>query len=129
MKTVKDCKLFDPVVVKDTENIVKVAKKLHDFQERRVFVVNSKKYPIGIISVVDINDRVVAKNMDLKKTTAKDIMSYPLNVVIDINEPIKEAARKMVVKDTFYCPVVDRGVLKGMLTYNALLQVLPKKRK
>jgi CBS domain-containing protein len=116
-KSVKSCRLLKPVSVYEDESAIEVAKKLHDFQERRIFVVNRKKMPIGVISLVDINDRLVARGKDPKKTKAKEIMSYPLALVIDANEDADEAVRKMLVKDNFYCPVTEKGVLKGLLTY------------
>ncbi len=129
MVTIKSCEIFKAVSVEDSANVIEVAKKLHEFQERRVFVLNSKKYPIGIISIVDINDRVVAKAKDLKKTKAKDIMTYPLSLVFDINEDINGVANKMLSKNNFYCPVVDKGIFKGIITYASLLKVFGKKSK
>ena len=129
MVTIKSCEIFKAVSVEDSVNVIEVAKKLHEFQDRRVFVLYSKKYPIGIISLVDINDRVVAKAKDLKKTTAKDIMSYPLSLVFDINENVEDVAKKMLGKNNFYCPVVDKGVFKGIITYASLLKVFRKKSK
>ncbi len=121
VKTIKSCKLIKPVTVKEGDNIIEVAKKIHNFQERRIFVVSKKNSPVGIISIVDINDRVVALGKDLKKTKAKDVMSYPLNLILDIEEPVEEAAKKMILKDNYYCPVVNKGVLKGLVTYASMI--------
>jgi len=121
IKTIKSCVLLKAITVNENDSAIEVAKKLHQFQERRVFVL-SKNLPIGIISIVDINDRLVAQGKDPKKTKAKDIMSYPLNLILDINEPLHEAAKKMVQKDNYYIPVVDKGSLKGLLTYANLMK-------
>ena len=80
-------------------------------------MLNAKKFPIGIISVIDINDRVVAKEKDLKKTKSKDIMSYTLEIVADVNDSIKEVFGKMIQRDNFYVPVIENNSLKGLLTY------------
>jgi len=61
IKTIKHVRLIPVVTVELDDTAIAVAKKLHCFQERRIFVVDKKKFPIGVISVVDINDRVVAK--------------------------------------------------------------------
>ena len=124
IKMVKSCVLVKAVSVDENDSVIEVAKKLHEFQERRIIVVDKKKFPVGIISVIDINDRVVARGKDLKKTKAKDIMSYPLNLVIDINESIEGVAKKMVLRDNYYCPVIDKGVLKGLITYVKLMNCL-----
>jgi CBS domain-containing protein len=122
--TIKSCNLIKPVTVGEDEPAINVAKKLHDFQERRVFVVSKQGFPLGIISIVDINDRLVARGKDSKKTKAKEIMSFPLNTVFDINKPLDEAIKTMVLKDNFYCPVVEKNILTGVLTYNYAISAM-----
>jgi len=124
IKTVKSCYLVKAVSVDENDSVIDVAKKIHHFQERRVYVLNSKKFPIGIISVVDINDRVVAQGKDLKKTKAKDIMSFPLEIIADVNDSIKEIFGKMVQRDNFYVPVIENNALKGILTYASAVKEL-----
>lgn len=123
-KTLKSCKFIKPVIVKETDTVLNVAQKIKSFQERRVFVVNSKKFPVGVISLVDINDRVVALGKDSKKTKAKEIMSYPIRLVLDIRETLEGAAKKMILKDNYYCPVVDKSTFKGLVTYASLINSL-----
>ena len=122
IKKIKDCELLPVITVKLTDNAVSVAKKLHDFQERRIFVVDEKKAPVGIISIVDINDRVVARGKDPKKVKAKDIMTYPIMLVADINDSAEELLKKMIRNDNYYIPVTVKGVLKGLITYASIVQ-------
>jgi CBS domain-containing protein len=124
VKTLKKCKLLKAVTVLESENVISVAKKFHDFQERRIFVVDNKNIPVGIISIVDINDRVVAMSRDLKKTAAKDIMTYPIRLVFDINTPLTEVRDKMILSDNYYCPVISKGKLKGIINYSAISKIL-----
>jgi len=126
---VKSCVLVKAVSVDENDSVIEVAKKLHQFQERRIIVLNERKFPVGVISIVDINDRVVARGKDLKKTKAKDIMSYPINLIIDINETLEEVAKKMIARDNYYCPVVDKGILKGLLTYANLINCAKNERR
>ena len=127
IKTIKSCNLVKAVTVDENASVVEVAKKLSEFQERRVFVVNKKYFPIGIISLVDINDRVVARGKDIKKTKARDVMSYPIHLVFDINTNAEEVLKRMIMKDNYYVPVVEKGKLKGLLTYSGLTRVLNKR--
>lgn len=127
MKTIKQVKILPIITVKLNDNVVAVAKKLHDFQERRIFVVNEKKSPAGIISVVDINDRVVAKGKNPKTTKAKDIMSYPLKLVLDINTSLEEAKKMMIHNNNYYVPVVSKGKLVGLLNYSAISEAAERK--
>jgi signal-transduction protein with cAMP-binding, CBS, and nucleotidyltransferase domain len=126
IKTIKQVKLLPIISVELDDNSIDAAKKLHDFQERRIFVVDKKQSPAGIISVVDINDRVVAKGKNPKTTKAKDIMSYPLKLVLDINTPLEEAKKMMIHNNNYYVPVVDKGKLKGLLNYSVILENLKK---
>ena len=125
-KLIKDCEIHPVLTVKLEDDAVTVAKRLHDFQERRIFVVNEKKFPVGIISIVDINDRLVARGKDPKKTKAKEIMTYPVNLIVDLNDSIEEVLKKMIQKDNYYVPVTDKGVIKGLLTYASIMKVLDK---
>ncbi len=124
---IKDCEILPVLTVKLEDDCVTVAKRLHDFQERRIFVLNEKKFPVGIISIVDINDRLVARGKDPKKTTAKDIMTYPVNIVVDLNDSADEVLKKMVQKDNYYIPVTDKGVIKGLITYANIMKKLSSK--
>jgi predicted transcriptional regulator len=126
MKKVKSCGFLKGVVVDENKNIVEVSKLIRKFQERRIYVLNKKKNPVGIISIVDVNDRVVAENLDLKKTKAKDIMSYPLKLVVDVNEDVKAVASKMIELDIYYAPVVEKGIFIGVITYASLLNYFKK---
>ncbi len=127
MKKVAACELFKGVVIEEDKGIMDVAKLIHKFQERRIFVLDKKKYPVGIISLVDINDRVVAKGLDLKKTKAKTIMSYPVKLIADVGDDVVKVASKMVHFDIYYVPVISKGVFKGILTYANILKALDKK--
>lgn len=126
IKTIKQVKLLPVISAGLEDSSVDVAKKLHDFQERRIFVVDKKQSPAGIISVVDINDRVVAKGKNPKTTKAKDIMSYPLKLVLDINTPLEEAKKLMIHNNNYYIPIVENGKLKGLLNYSVLLENLKR---
>ena len=95
IKTLKSLKLLPVISCSLDDPVMDVAKKLSKFQERRIFVLDKKKTPVGIISIVDINDRVVAKGKSPKTTKAKDAMSYPLNLILDINVSLEEA-KKMI---------------------------------
>jgi len=126
LKTIRQVSLLPVATVKLNDNTVAVAKKLHDFQERRIFVLDEKKSPVGIISIVDINDRVVARGKDPKKVKAKDIMSYPLTLIADMNDSVEEVLKKMIQKDNYYVPVTEKSVLKGLITYANITNALKK---
>lgn len=123
---VKDINLIPALSVNLDESIVEVAKKLHYYQERRIFVVDKKKSPVGIISLVDINDRVVAKGKNPKTTKAKDVMSYPIKLVLECSTPLEEAKKMMIHNNNYYLPVVVKGKLSGLLNYCVVDKALKK---
>jgi len=127
METIKQISLLPAVSVGLEDNAVKIAKKLHDFQERRIFVVDKNDSPIGIVSIVDINDRVVALGKNPKMVKAKDIMSYPLKLVLNIDTSLEEAKKMMIHNNHYYVPVMEKGKLKGLLNYSLILENLGKK--
>ena len=126
IKIIKQIELLPVITVGLDDSAVSVAKKLCDFQERRIFVVNEKKSPAGIISIVDINDRVVARGKDPKKTKAKDIMTYPISLIVDVNDSSEEVLKKMIQKDNYYVPVTKNSVLIGLITYANIMKALKK---
>jgi CBS domain-containing protein len=127
IKTIKQVRLLPVVTVNLNDTAVFVAKKLHEFQERRIFVVDKNKSPVGIVSVLDINDRVVAKGKNPKITKAKDIMSYPIKLILDIGTSLEEAKKRMIHNNNYYIPVIEKGKLKGLLNYSILSDALKEK--
>lgn len=120
---VKDCVLIEAFKCKENESVVDVAKKLRAITLRHIFVVNDNDYPVGIISVIDINNRVVAEAKDAKKLKAKDIMSKPIDVA-DINDELEEFYKNLVSKHHVMSPVVKDKKMIGILTVHQILKNL-----
>jgi len=127
MKTIKKISLLPIITSFLEDNVVEIAKKLREFQERRIFITDKKGAPAGIISLIDINDRVVAQGKDPKKTKAKDIMSYPLKLILDINTSLEEAKKMMIHNNNYYVPIVEKGKIKGLLNYSLVIENMAKK--
>ncbi|MEM4242918.1 MAG: CBS domain-containing protein, partial [Candidatus Woesearchaeota archaeon] len=118
---VKDCVLIEPFTCKESESVVEVAKKLRKTTLRHVFVVNDAMLPTGIISVIDINNRVVAEGRDANKLQAKDIMSKPVDL-IDVNDELDAAAKLFASKNRVMNPVVKDQKMVGILTVNEIFR-------
>ncbi|MEM4243160.1 MAG: CBS domain-containing protein, partial [Candidatus Woesearchaeota archaeon] len=117
----KDCVLIEPFTCKESESVVEVAKKLRKTTLRHVFVVNDAMLPTGIISVIDINNRVVAEGRDANKLQAKDIMSKPVDL-IDVNDELDAAAKLFASKNRVMNPVVKDQKMVGILTVNEIFR-------
>lgn len=118
---VKDCVMIEPFTCNEEENVVEVAKKLRKTTLRHIFVVNNDMQPTGVISVVDINNRVVAEAKDPKALKAKDIMSKPVDI-ISINDDVKSTAKLMMEKNRMMNPVVKEQKMVGIITLAELLR-------
>lgn len=117
----KHCTLLKPLsCIKDT-NIVEVAKILKEHKQRRIIVVDGNDAPIGVISTTDMNNKVVAKGSDLKKTKASDVMTSPIFLVCDIDDNLGDIFRKMHEHESYFVPVTKDSRLFGILTYGELV--------
>ena len=87
-------------------------------------VVVKFKTPVAIVTERDLLSKVLACNLDLKKTLVGQVMSYPLIKICPPFE-IREAARTMINKKgrlvVFVC-----GKLAGIITASDLIRELPK---
>lgn len=87
-------------------------------------IVVKYRTPVAIVTERDLLSRVLACNMDLKKTLVGQVMSYPL-IRICPTFTIREAARTMINKKgrlaVFVC-----GKLAGIITASDLIRDLPE---
>jgi len=118
---ISQCRLIEPFACTETDSVVDVAKKLHQFRQRHIYVVNKDMFPVGIISTSDMLERVIVAGKDPKVTKAKDIMTKDITVFQDADNA-KEAYKVMNKKKIVSCPVVKDKKYLGTLTYNECLR-------
>ena len=76
---------------------------------------------VGIISTVDINNRVVAEGKNPNGLKAKDIMTSPIrSFEEDADE--KEAYSTCVKDNIVTCPVTKDGRIVGIVSIHELLR-------
>ncbi|PIN74092.1 hypothetical protein COV20_00565 [Candidatus Woesearchaeota archaeon CG10_big_fil_rev_8_21_14_0_10_45_16] len=123
---IKECVLIEPFICDVDLPIVDVAKKLRTTTLRHIFVVNKDNEPAGIISVLDINNRLVAEGRDYSQTLAKDIMSKPVES-FNLEEDTSDVGQKMLSKAWAMSPVVDENnKMVGIVTINQVLKNEPR---
>ncbi len=120
---IKRCRMFEPLRVKETETAEEVAKKMKEAKVRHAYVVNDKEAPVGVISVVDISNRVVAEGKLPKDIRAKDIMTSPVEIK-DVNDSVKEAYELMVKNRRYSLAITEKGKLVGILPMNEAVGVM-----
>ncbi|MBS3082108.1 CBS domain-containing protein [Candidatus Pacearchaeota archaeon] len=111
--------LQDVVFCNDDASVLDVSRILRDTRTRHLIVVNEKNNPVGIISTVDINNRVVAEEKNSSTLKARDIMTKPIETV-EVSSTCEEAYQKMVSKGTYSIPVTENGSLIGSLSFSKL---------
>ena len=89
------------------ENVVGISKKMKKNKRLNHVIILDNKKPVGIVSVRDIVERVVAEEKDIKKTKVSDIMTSPI-VAIKENQDLKEIADMMIKNSFLSLPVVNK---------------------
>jgi len=74
----------------------------------------------GIVTERDIVTRAVASSMDFEKATIKDIMT-PHVVSCSVGTPAGRAREIMTVNHIRHLPVIDNGVVVGILSARDLM--------
>lgn len=115
--------LSDTVVCREKETVLEAARILRDTKSRHLVVLSTDNKPLGILSTVDINNRVVAQEKDPKKTKVEDVMTRPVHS-IDCSETYHHAIKKMAEAGSYSIPVTCNGKLLGSLELRRALEVI-----
>ncbi|MBI4439225.1 CBS domain-containing protein [Candidatus Woesearchaeota archaeon] len=108
--------LTDAVVCKADDTVLEVSRILRDTRRRHLIVTDGTGKPMGIISTVDINNRVVSEEKEAKSTKASDIMTRNIQSV-STHQTYEEAFQTMANLGTNSIPVTRDGKLIGMLEF------------
>lgn len=122
---IKELKIYEAITCNENENIVNVAKIIKEKGARQIYVIDEEEKPKGIISVVDINNKVVAEEKPYKNIKAKDIMNSPVDCV-DINQEEEFAMKIMMERKTYACLVTEKGKVKGVVDYKSVVDNIIK---
>ena len=120
--------LTDAVVCHENDNILEVSRILRDTQRRHLFVIDKDDKPVGVISAVDINNRVVAEEKNVKKTKAKEIMTKNIETV-SVEENYEKAFQIMIRLGTNSIPVLRNNKLFGLLEFKTAFEIKDKEVK
>ena len=105
------------VVCRENDNVLEVCRILRDTQQRHLIVVNDKDFPVGVISTVDTNNRVLAEQKDPTKCIAKEIMTKNIKCV-DLNDTYEKGFTIMAQHGLTAIPVVNQEKLIGQLEFS-----------
>ncbi len=88
-------------------------------------VIKSETEPEGLITESDIIEKVVSKNILASEITIGQVMTKNL-IMIDPGSELNQAARLMAKNNIRRLPVVNNGILVGILTSTDVLKVSPE---
>ena len=86
-------------------------------------VITEGKEPIGIFTERDLLKRVVAKDKDPRTTKIGDVMTREV-FTVQANEYIGNVHHSLTYKGIRHAPVVDQGVLVGIVSVRDLARIL-----
>jgi CBS domain-containing protein len=114
-----------PIITEDGDTIVtKIAEDMDELGVGSV-VITSEGKPAGIITERDIALKVLMKDRRASEVKAKEIMAFPLVTIeaeTSVDEACKLAARKRIKR----LPVVEKGMLVGIVSIRDLLTRKPE---
>ena len=87
-------------------------------------LVEENKKLVGIVTEKDIVEQAVGKELDIKKTKAKEIMTTGV-ITIHPNADILEAIAIMKREDVRRLPIIENNRVIGILTQKDILKINP----
>lgn len=111
------------VITVDSPAPVKKVAELMDKHDIGCLIVMNKGKPIGIITERDMLKRVLLQFRDPRMTRVSDIMSTPL-IASHPETNLREAVRLMSERRIKKLPIVEDGLLIGLLTITDIIRSL-----
>ena len=122
---VKDVMSSPVITVDEDATVDKAAQLMADSHIGCIIVTSGDGKPLGIITESDFVTRVLAKNIQPSKLTAKEVMTSPLTT-IDPDETLSETARRMSRLNVRRLGVVYKGDLVGIISSKDILAITPE---
>ena len=122
---VKDVMSSPVITVDENATVDKAAQLMADGHVGCILVTSKEGKPLGIITESDFVTRVLSKNIQPSKLTAKEMMTSPL-ITIDPDETLSEAARRMSQLNVRRLGVMYKGNLVGIISSKDILGIMPE---
>jgi len=113
-----------PITVSQETTLIECAKKMKEHKIGSLLV-KEGKLVVGIITEDDFVRKVVAENVDAKKTPVKEVMIKKVTT-IGPEKDIYEAIKTMAEHGIKQLPVTEESKLVGILTWKDILTVQPQ---
>ncbi|MFT4309505.1 MAG: cyclic nucleotide-binding/CBS domain-containing protein [Candidatus Woesearchaeota archaeon] len=107
------------VAMKPTQTVYDAVSEMSEKNIGCIIVIE-KSRPVGIITERDLTNKVLLKNKDPKKTELVKVMTKK-PITLTPNTTIVDAARMMKKNGFRRFPIVEKGVLLGIVTETDIL--------
>jgi len=121
---IEDFMTYNVVTVDVSDSVYEAARKMLDSNVGCV-VAMDKGEVMGIVTKGDILRNSLLKLLDPKATKVESIMTHPF-VTIDAGASLEDAADLMSKKQVSKLPVLQDGVLIGIITATDIIRVEPE---
>ena len=122
---VKDVMSSPVITVEEDATVDKAAQLMSRGHIGCIIVTSKEEKPLGIITETDFVTRVLAKNIQPSKLTAKEVMTSPL-ITVDPDETLSETARRMSQLNVRRLGVMYKGKLVGVISSKDILAITPE---
>ena len=122
---VKDVMSSPAVTAPENTPVDKTAQLMSSDRLGCIIVTSKDGKALGIITESDLVKRVLAKNIEPSKLTAKEVMSAPL-ITVDPDEVLTETAKRMNRLNIRRLGVMYKGNLVGIISSKDILAITPE---
>ena len=127
MEKIKDIMVKKVITFKENSSIKEIAEKMGKLDIGCAIIVRGRK-PIGILTERDMVKRVIAKDLDIRKTKAKEVMTSPVET-INPDANIYYVSKVMKEKGYKRYPIAKDGKLVGLVTQTDLINYFTEQRR
>jgi len=122
---VKDVMSSPAVTAPENTSVDKAAQLMSSDRLGCIIITSKDGKALGIITESDLVKRVLAKNIEPNKLTAKEVMSAPL-ITVDPDEVLTETAKRMNRLNIRRLGVMYKGNLVGIISSKDILSITPE---
>ena len=124
----EEIKLIKADTCYPSESVLSVAKRMQSKKMRRFYVVDKEQKLLGVVTTVDIVNKIVASKKDPSKTTVDKIMTKTVKSV-SVDNNVEECLEIMNKLKTLACPITKEGKLLGVVSYQNIIASVVAARK
>lgn len=109
------------IVSVDVNTKVKDAAKIMVQKAIGSLIINKEGEPFGMVTDMDLVDKIVAAGADPSRVTVGEIMTVPL-ATIDVDASLVDASRRMVEKQVKRLAVSESGRIVGIVSQTDIVR-------